>query len=177
MSIQIPRAIALIAIFGWIIAPASAAEKILAAPAEMAAPGDSAATPLAQDYCASISDKAADARTAWQAANLQKLETDVTAKLAELDAKQKELEDWVNKRQQLLKAASQELVDIYAKMDPDAAATQLGKLDIGTATSILRQLPPRGSSAILNVMEAERAALLVSSIAAAAKDAAPGGGT
>jgi flagellar motility protein MotE (MotC chaperone) len=134
-------------------------------------------TSIADDYCANIIDKAADARAAWQAANLQKLEKDVSEKLSQLDAKQRELQDWMAKRDLMLKAAGQELADIYAKMDPDAASGQLAKIDTGTATSILRQLTPRGASAILNVMDAERAAVLVKAIAAATKDAPPGGGT
>ncbi len=132
---------------------------------------------IAEDYCANIIDKAADARTAWQLAKLQKLEKDVSDKLVLLENKQKELQEWISKREQMLKAAGRELVDIYAKMDPDAAAGQLAKLDTATATSILRQLSPRGASAILDVMEADRAAALVKAIAAATRDAAPGGGT
>jgi flagellar motility protein MotE (MotC chaperone) len=65
----------------------------------------------------------------------------------------------------MLKAAGKELVDIYAKMDPEAAALQLTQLDTGTATSVIRQLSPRGAGAILNVMEAKQAAKLAKAIA------------
>lgn len=143
------------------------------APAEKKESGNS----VAEDYCANIIDKAADARMAWQLAELQKLEKDVTDKLVLLENKQKELQEWISKREQMLKTAGRELVDIYAKMDPDAAAGQLAKLDTATATSILRQLSPRGASAILDVMEADRAAALVKAIAAATRDPAQGGGT
>jgi flagellar motility protein MotE (MotC chaperone) len=67
----------------------------------------------------------------------------------------------------MLKAAAKELVDIYAKMDPEAAAKQLAELDTTTATSVIRQLSPRGASAILNVMEAKQAARLAKAIASA----------
>ena len=133
---------------------------------------------LSQEFCASISDKATDARLTWETNNLNKLQAAVAGKLTELEAKQRELQDWAGKREQMLKAANQSLVDIYAKMDPEAAAAQLGKADSATAASILRQLSPRGASAILNIMEPDKAAALVKIIAAAAKDApAPGGGT
>ncbi|MBI3672095.1 MAG: MotE family protein, partial [Rhizobiales bacterium] len=124
-----------------------------------------------------IADKAADARVAWQTANLRKLETEVAAKLSALDAREAELKDWVGKRDAMVKAASRELVDIYAKMDTEAAAAQLAKVETVTATSILRQLSPRAAGAILAVMDAERAATLVRMIAAPTKDLPPGGGT
>jgi flagellar motility protein MotE (MotC chaperone) len=132
-------------------------------------PGPAAAqeaAPTAADYCANFADKASDARLAWQTENLQKLQGDVTRKIAELEAKQAEIQGWIAKRDLMLKAAGKELVDIYAKMDPEAAAVQLAQLDVGTSTSVLRQLNPRNASAILNVMEPKRAAALVSAIAA-----------
>lgn len=141
------------------------------------ATADTASSPVAQDYCANISDKAAEARAAWQTANLQKLAADVTAKVAALDVKQRELQDWIARREQMLKVAGQELVDIYAKMDPEAASAQLVKIDTATAASILRQLSPRGASLILSAMDAERAAKLVKSISAATKNRDAGDGT
>lgn len=129
-----------------------------------------------QDYCAMISDKAGDARLAWQMDNLKKLEGEIVSKLSELSSKQAELQEWVGRREQMLKAANQSLVDIYAKMDPEAAAAQLVQIDSTTATSILRQLQPRGASAILNIMDPGKAAALARLIAAAAKDAAPARG-
>ena len=108
---------------------------------------------LAADYCANFSDKAKDARLVWQTENLKKLQADVTAKIVELEAKRAELQDWVDKRDRMLNAAGKELVAIYAKMDPDAAAIQLAQLDTITATSVLRQLSARSASAILNTID------------------------
>lgn len=120
---------------------------------------------VAADYCANFADRANDARVAWQTEKLKKLESDLDAKIAALEAKRAEIASWVGKREAMLKAAGQELAGIYAKMDPEAAAAQLAKLDTATATSVLRQLSPRGASAILNVMDASKAAVLAKAIA------------
>jgi flagellar motility protein MotE (MotC chaperone) len=117
------------------------------------------------DYCANFADRASDARVAWQNETLRKLEAEVDAKISLLDSKQAEIKIWIDKREAMLRLAGKELVEIYAKMDPEAAAKQLAQIDTGTATSVLRQLSPRGASAILNVMEAEEAARLVKAIA------------
>ena len=108
---------------------------------------------------------------------LEKLRDEVTEKISALEAKRAELQGWIEKREQALQAASQELAGIYAKMDPEAAAVQLARIDTATAPAILRQLTARGASAILNVMETDRAAALVKAIAAMNRPQAEGGGT
>ena len=97
--------------------------------------------------------------------NLKKIEAEIDVKIVALETRQSELQQWIGKREAMLKAAAKELVDIYAKMDPEAAAKQLAELDTTTATSVIRQLSPRGASAILNVMEAKQAARLAKAIA------------
>lgn len=121
--------------------------------------------PSAADYCANFADRAAEARIAWQTGNLKQLQDEVAKKIAELEAKQKDLQQWIDKREAILKQAGKELVDIYAKMDPEAAAAQLGKLDTGTAVAVLRQLSPRAASAIMAAIPAERASVLAKAIA------------
>jgi flagellar motility protein MotE (MotC chaperone) len=144
--------------------------------AEEAVPpgGHDAATaePGATDYCANFADKAAEARIAWQTANLKKLQDDVSRKIAELEARQKEMQSWIDKRNAMLKEAGKELVDIYAKMDPEAAALQLAKLDTTTAVAVLRQLSPRAASTILASIEPVRAATLAKAIASATMEPA-----
>ncbi len=122
-----------------------------------------------EEYCLGIADKAADARVAWQTATLKKIEAELDSKIAKLDARQAEVQGWVEKQQQILAAAETGLVEIYAKMDPEVAAEQLTTLDLRLASSLLRQLKPRVASAILNEMASDKAALLVKSIAAAIK--------
>lgn len=134
-------------------------------------------TAAIQEFCLDFADKAAEARTAWLEANLGKLRDDVTAKIGELEKKRLEVQGWVETQRAMLLAANQGLVDIYAKMDAEAAAVQLGQIDVRTAVSILRQLKPRDASAILTAMEPGKAALLVKAIAAALQDKKPGQGT
>jgi flagellar motility protein MotE (MotC chaperone) len=142
--------------------------------AALAAPAAAQSTTVVEDYCAGIVDRARDARVAWQTASLQQLRGEVAAKIAELEAKDRELRAWIEKHDSMRLAASRALVDIYAKMDADAAAVQLAGIETATATSILRQLSPRQAGAILNVMATERAAALVRAIAAATGEAGAG---
>lgn len=130
-----------------------------------AAPVAASEEPSITDYCANFADQAHDARVAWQSANLRKLEDELASRIAALETKKAEIEVWIGKREAMLKSAAKELVDIYAKMDPEAAAGQLAELDTATATSVIRQLSPRGASAIMNVMEAKHAARLAKAIA------------
>lgn len=129
------------------------------------APAAANEEPSATDYCANFADQANDARVAWQTANLKKREDELATRIAALESKQAEIKEWIDKREAMLKAAAKELVDIYAKMDPEAAAGQLAELDTATATSVIRQLSPRGASAIMNVMEAKHASRLAKAIA------------
>lgn len=133
---------------------------------------------LVDGYCGAIADQAAEARAAWQMAQLNDLQNRIERQLAQLESKRKELQDWVEKRDGILQSANQSLVDIYAKMDPEAAAAQLARADTTTAVSILHQLSPRRASEILDVMDADKAALLVKLLAATVKDVkSAGGGT
>lgn len=131
---------------------------------------------LADGYCGAIGDKAAEARTAWQMQQLTGLQKRIEEKLVQLENKRKDLQDWVEKRDQILKSANQSLVGIYAKMDPEAAAAQLARAETATAVSVLHQLNPRGASAILDAMDPDKAAMLVKLLAATAKDDKPAGG-
>lgn len=146
-----------------------AAETTSAVPAESSS-GEGGASDLSANYCTTTIDKAAESRTAWQQETLQKLRNDVDAKIAELEQKRAELEEWIKRREDIIKSANRDLVDIYAKMDPEAAAAQLGEADIQTAVSILSQLTPRAAGSILGIMEPKRAAVLVKAMADIARD-------
>jgi len=125
---------------------------------------------IVREYCLGISDKAVEARAAWLTNETKKLQNDVSAKIAELEKRTAELKIWVERRQTLLRQANESLVEIYSGMDPEAAAAQLAQIDFATGASILRQLKPRGASAILDVMPPEKAAPLVKMISAAGRD-------
>ncbi len=70
------------------------------------------------------------------------------------------MQEWVAKRDAILKTASDDLVAIYAKMQPETAATQIAAMDDPMAAAILGKLKPGAAGAILNEMEAERASRL-----------------
>jgi flagellar motility protein MotE (MotC chaperone) len=114
----------------------------------------------ASPYCINIGDQAADARFAWQTETLSALKKELDGKIAALEAKRAEYEEWLNKRNEALNQAEMGIVNIYAKMRPDAASQQLSAMDIPTAAAILHKLNVRSASAILNEMDPERAAQL-----------------
>jgi flagellar motility protein MotE (MotC chaperone) len=116
-------------------------------------------------YCTSLAATATEARFAWQTARINELEARLKAKIKELEAKEAQLHDWIEKRQAIEKKASEKLVGIYSKMRPETAATQLSALDDDMAAAVLAQLGPRQASAIFNEIVPERAAKLAGMIA------------
>jgi flagellar motility protein MotE (MotC chaperone) len=104
-----------------------------------------------------LADKAADrTRRAGQTTDHRSLEK------AEAAAR-----EWIEKRQALLKTANDDLVAIYAKMQPENAARQIGAMDDRMAAAILGKLKPTAAGAILDEMEAERASRLAGLLAGA----------
>ena len=63
--------------------------------------------------------------------------------------------------------AEDDVVAIYARMDPEAAARQIAALDDRLAAAILAKLKPAAASAILGEMEADRASRLAGLIGSA----------
>ncbi|AMJ62671.1 MotE family protein [Bosea sp. PAMC 26642] len=114
----------------------------------------------AANFCASIRDPAAEARFAWQANTLKTLEAKLTDTLKKLDERKAELQALTDRRDAETRQAEARMTDIFARMRPDAAALQLAAMDQTTAVSVLGKLPPRAASAVLNEMEASRAAQL-----------------
>ena len=88
------------------------------------------------------------------------LEARVKEETAALEKREAEAREWVTKREEMMKAATDEVVAVYAKMSAEAAATQLADMDEAVATSILTKLKPQVASAILNEMDNEKAARL-----------------
>jgi hypothetical protein len=85
---------------------------------------------------------------------------EMIVKIAELDAKETEVRDWVVKREQLLAKAAESLTSIYAKMKPEAASAQLQVMDDDTAAALLLKLKPSVASAVMGEMDPLRAARL-----------------
>lgn len=126
------------------------------APPVVAAPADSDVAL----FCSNVADPAVDARLAWQLKELEKAENQLRERIAEVEAKRAEYEKWMALRDDFLKKAEASVVEIYSRMKPDAAATQIAGMADETAAAVLAKLSPRSSSAIFNEMDTARAAHL-----------------
>ncbi len=124
-------------------------------------------------FCGNIVDVARDRRYSLQAAELSQLQKEVDERIRLLETKRAEYEDWLNRRETFMKQAEQSVVQIYARMRPDAAASQLGELRAEIAASILMKLDARISSVILNEMDRKAAAALTSIMVSAARPKDP----
>jgi flagellar motility protein MotE (MotC chaperone) len=114
----------------------------------------------ASRFCANAAPSIAEARIAWETKQLSELDAQVKQRLADLEKAEASVKEWVAKRDTSLKAANDDLVAIYAKMQPETAATQIAAMDDQMAAAILGKLKPGAAGAILNEMEAERASKL-----------------
>nr|AWL94256.1 hypothetical protein CIT37_20405 [Bradyrhizobium ottawaense] len=111
-------------------------------------------------FCSNVADPAVDARLAWQIKELEKAESLLRERIAEVEAKRVEYEKWMALRDDFLKKAEASVVEIYSRMKPEAAATQIAGMADETAAAVLAKLSPRNSSAIFNEMDTARAAHL-----------------
>jgi flagellar motility protein MotE (MotC chaperone) len=119
-------------------------------------------------YCESIREPAQEARVRWQAQALLEIEERIEERMRELAALRTDYEEWLARRQEFLRKAEDGVIDIYARMRPDAAAAQLASMDNETASAVIAKLNPRQASAILNEMEPGRAAQLTKTVAGTA---------
>ena len=118
-------------------------------------------------YCAALAPSAAEARAAYQLRRLAKLQQQVRDEVEKLENKETAAREWVTRREAMMKSATDDVVAIYGKMTPDAAATQLAAMDEGMAAAVLAKLKPQTASAILAEMEADKAAKLSTLMAGA----------
>jgi flagellar motility protein MotE (MotC chaperone) len=118
-------------------------------------------------YCANVAPSIAEARIAWQTKRLRELDSQVKQRIADLEKAEASAREWVAKREAMLKTANDELVAIYAKMQPENAARQISTMDDRIAVAILGKLKPTAAGAILDEMEAERASRLAGMIVGA----------
>jgi flagellar motility protein MotE (MotC chaperone) len=151
--------------------PGAAAPKAAPPPRRKvdAAPLDAAV----KDYCVNIAAAASDARFLLQKKELASIEAEVAKRMTALDEKIAEYQKWLARRDEFSKKANETVLRIYARMRPDAAASQLAALDDETAAAVIMKLEPRTASLILNDMEPARAARLAATIAGAAKVTPP----
>ncbi len=127
------------------------------------------APPTVKSYCDNIADPALDARFLHQKAELARLEDELAKKTALLEARKTEFQEWLKRRDEFISRAEGNLVKLYSKIKPDAAALQLAALDEEAAAALLLKLSAKSSSAILDQMETAKAARLVSVMIGAAR--------
>jgi len=120
-----------------------------------------------QKFCANNSDAISDAKFAWQAKTITEMEGQLQLVIDRLEAKKKEYQSWVLRREEFISKMTDALVKIYSTMDPEVAAAQIAIVDYDTAVSIITKLKPREASAILNEMDPVRASQLVKIIVGA----------
>jgi flagellar motility protein MotE (MotC chaperone) len=164
-SHPIPRIAALFVCLAALPAIAMAQDTAPAAAASAAAPAASQPESNAGLYCRNIANAAADARYARQVDALAAMKKKLDERIAALEKKRAEYEEWVKRREDFMKRADDSVVAIYAQMRPDAAAQQIAIMNEEAAAAILSRLKPRTASAILNEMEAATAAHLTNVMA------------
>jgi flagellar motility protein MotE (MotC chaperone) len=123
----------------------------------------------AQQYCINIASAAADARFNWQKKTLGDMERELDDRIAKLEAKVAEYQQWLARRDEYAKKAQEQLVGIFARMRPDAAALQLAAADEETSAAVLSKLDTRISSNILAEMDPSQAARLTAIMVGAGK--------
>ena len=123
----------------------------------------------AQQYCINIASAAADARFNWQKKTIGDMERELDDRIAKLEAKVAEYQQWLARRDEYAKKAQEQLVGIFARMRPDAAALQLAAADEETSAAVLSKLDTRISSNILAEMDPSQAARLTAIMVGAGK--------
>lgn len=124
-------------------------------------------------FCSNIADAARDRRYALQAAELKQLQAELDKRLAALEVKRAEYEEWLKRREVFLARAEDGVVKIYSGMKPDAAAERLAGVNAELAAAILMKLEARKASVILNEMDEKAAAALTGIMASAARRVDP----
>lgn len=143
------------------------------------ASGETAAPPAADNateverFCSNIADAARDRRYVMQTNELERLKTEIDERMKALETKRLEYEEWLKRRDDFLDKAEDNVVKIYAKMKPDAAAERLSEVKIELAAGILMKLDPRQASTILNEMDRKAAATITGVMASAARKEDP----
>lgn len=132
-----PHALRLLAFFGAITVGAATAVALEQKKVEPAK-GDEKAQPTEiQQFCNNNAAIIGDARLSWQTARLLSIETEIRQRLAELEVKKAEYVEWLKKREEAMKQASESVVAIYARMRPEAAALQISAMEDAMAAAIL----------------------------------------
>lgn len=119
-------------------------------------------------YCMNISSSAVELRGLMVKETLTKVEDEVNGKLTELESRIGELKSWLERREAFLASANETMVEVYQKMRPDAAASQMMELNPMLSAAIVAKLDSRAASAIMMEMKPESAARITELLASAA---------
>lgn len=157
----------ILAVSGVIAASAPAAAQTASA-ALLDSPIPDTSVDDIERFCSNIADAARERRYALQKAELEALREEIQMKIQILEDKRSELESWVEKRETYSAAAADGLVEVYAKMRPDAAAQRMEKLPSELTAALLTKLSARAAGTILNEMAADKAAMVTVIMSAAA---------
>ena len=111
-------------------------------------------------YCANVAASATEAANAIREQELRALEQKIEQRIRELDAKRVDVQHLIENSEAILAKADDSLVALYSKMKPDNAANQIAKLDDDVAIALLMRVRTKELSAIMDEMDAERAASL-----------------
>ena len=98
---------------------------------------------------------------------------DIDRRVKQLEEKRAEYEKWMKLRQDFMDKATENVVSIYARMRPDAAAERLSEMDPALAAAIMLKLRVKQSGLIMNEMERAIAAKLTGIMASAARKEDP----
>lgn len=120
-----------------------------------------------QQFCTNIADAARDQRYLMQKQELEKLQADVDERIAVLESRKAEYEDWLSRRNDFLVRAEAGLVDIFKTMKADAAAPQLEEMNLEVAAAIIMKLPARHSGLVLSEMDPQKAGMIATIISSA----------
>ncbi len=120
-----------------------------------------------RQFCTNIADAAKDQRYLLQKQELETLRSDVDARIAVLESRKAEYEDWLTRRNDFLVRAEAGLVEIFKTMKADAAAPQLEEMNLEVAAAIIMKLPARQSGLVLSEMDPQKAGMIATIIASA----------
>lgn len=119
---------------------------------------------LAKMYCGAIAGPVTEARALWQANKMRELEAALEKRVQELAARIEEMRGLMAARDEASRKAEENVIAIYAKMKPEAAAAQLSSMDEMSAAAVLARLNPRAASLILNEITPDKAARLTNAM-------------
>ena len=115
-------------------------------------------------FCEKVAPSVEELRIAAQRRELEALDKKVKERIDALEKLAKTTQEWIEKRENFLSKASQNVVAIFSKGDPESAAKQLDEMQDDMAAAILAKLPPQRASAILSEMNAAKAGKIVSAM-------------